>query len=158
MAHTGRTLHSRFWRNLPTASEYSKNSSGNSACRVGIYLELRKSRQTCNFSMTLLATPIPSSPTSLKARNRDYRRRSPRRGRYGLRSTWSGTKAALSKSTMPSGRAVPFEPRRVLPQSCDQCDVNNVGTLARCWPARLQFIEPIRVQRQIGLGPVPQLL
>jgi site-specific recombinase XerC len=34
----------------------------------------------------------------------------------------------------------------------------NLGTLARCWPARLQFIEPIRVQRQIGLDPVLQLL
>jgi hypothetical protein len=129
------------------------------SCRVGIYRELRRSRQTCNFSMTLLATPIPSSPSSLKARNRDYRRRSLRRGRYGPRFTWSGTKAALSKSTKPSGRAVPFEPTRVLPQSCDQCDVNNVGTLARyCWPARLQFTEPTRVHRQIGLGPVPQLL
>ena len=34
----------------------------------------------------------------------------------------------------------------------------NLQTLAKCWPARLQFIEPTRVHRQIGLGPVPQLL
>src|SRR5579863_2665433 len=116
MAHIGLTLHLKFWRNLPTASEYSKSSSGNSACQVGIYRELRRSRQTCDFSRTLLTTPIPTSPTSLKARNRDYRRRSLRRGRYGPRFTSSGTKAALSKSTKPSGRAVPFEPTSVLSQ------------------------------------------
>ena len=78
------------------------------ACRGGIYRELRRFRQTCNFSMILLATQIPRSWTSPKARNRDYPRRLPRRGRLGHRFIWSVTKAALSKSAMLSGRVVSF--------------------------------------------------
>ena len=65
-AHTGTDIALKILEKSPNRVRVQKKSSGNSACRVGIYLELRRSRQICNSSMTLLATPIPSSPTSLK--------------------------------------------------------------------------------------------